>query len=83
MRQHADGPTDWTALVMSSTSKSTDLRPTPNIVGMSEWLLQIGHSSSDINNLNVIHIAGTKGKGSTCAFTESFLRVHGQRTGLP
>ena len=38
---------------------------------------------NDINSLNVIHIAGTKGKGSTCAFTESFLRAHGQRTGFP
>ena len=37
----------------------------------------------DINSLNVIHIAGTKGKGSTCAFTDSFLRAHGQRTGYP
>lgn len=31
----------------------------------------------------MIHIAGTKGKGSTCAFTESFLRAHGIRTGHP
>lgn len=33
--------------------------------------------------MNVIHIAGTKGKGSTCAFTESILRSHGKRTGSP
>ena len=33
--------------------------------------------------MNIIHIAGTKGKGSTCAFTESFLRAHGTRTGFP
>lgn len=39
--------------------------------------------AEDVNALNVIHIAGTKGKGSTCAFTESFLRAHGQRTGFP
>jgi folylpolyglutamate synthase len=31
----------------------------------------------------VIHVAGTKGKGSTCAFIESFLRTHGKRTGFP
>ena len=36
-----------------------------------------------MNALNVIHIAGTKGKGSTCAFTRSFLRAHGMRTGFP
>jgi folylpolyglutamate synthase len=28
-------------------------------------------------------VAGTKGKGSTCAFIESFLRSHGKRTGFP
>jgi folylpolyglutamate synthase len=33
--------------------------------------------------LNVIHIAGTKGKGSTCAFVRSLLRAHGLRTGYP
>lgn len=28
-------------------------------------------------------MAGTKGKGSTCAFTRSFLHAHGLRTGFP
>lgn len=36
-----------------------------------------------MNALNVIHVAGTKGKGSTCAFAESFLSVHGTATGYP
>ena len=36
-----------------------------------------------IKRLNAIHVAGTKGKGSTCAFIDSFLRVHGKRTGFP
>jgi dihydrofolate synthase/folylpolyglutamate synthase len=31
---------------------------------------------------HAVHIAGTKGKGSTSAFTESMLRHLGQRTGL-
>ena len=33
-------------------------------------------------SLNAIHIAGTKGKGSTSAFTEKMLRTAGLRTGL-
>ena len=33
--------------------------------------------------LNIVHVAGTKGKGSTCAFAESFLRAHGRRMGFP
>lgn len=28
----------------------------------------------DLNSLNVIHVTGTKGKGSTCAFVDSILR---------
>ena len=35
-----------------------------------------------MNKLNIIHITGTKGKGSTCAFVESILRNSGYRTGL-
>ena len=38
--------------------------------------------SSD-NQLSVIHVAGTKGKGSTCAFANSFLTAHGRRAGFP
>lgn len=33
--------------------------------------------------MNIIHVTGTKGKGSTCAFTRSFLRARGLRTGFP
>eukprot|EP00937_MAST-01D_sp_MAST-1D-sp2_P002800 g2800.t1 len=36
----------------------------------------------DTSALSVIHVAGTKGKGSTCAFAESILRAHGHRTGF-
>ncbi|MGP0630565.1 bifunctional folylpolyglutamate synthase/dihydrofolate synthase [Nitrospina sp. 32_T5] len=34
------------------------------------------------NKIPAIHIAGTKGKGSTAAFVESILRAAGYRTGL-
>ena len=34
------------------------------------------------NSVHVIHIAGTKGKGSTAAMIESILRAAGYRTGL-
>uniref|UniRef100_A0A0M3IH22 tetrahydrofolate synthase n=1 Tax=Ascaris lumbricoides TaxID=6252 RepID=A0A0M3IH22_ASCLU len=36
----------------------------------------------DVDKLNVIHVSGTKGKGSTCAFTESILRRLGYKTGF-
>lgn len=38
---------------------------------------------ADLNNLNVIHVAGTKGKGSTCAFLDSILEEHRIQTGRP
>ncbi|OJK05116.1 hypothetical protein ASPACDRAFT_110314 [Aspergillus aculeatus ATCC 16872] len=59
------------------------LRGVPSLVGMEDWLRKLGHSDNDVNGLNIVHVAGTKGKGSTCAFTRSFLRTHGLRTGFP
>ena len=38
--------------------------------------------TGQVDKLPVLHVAGTKGKGSTCAFAESILRAHGLRTGL-
>lgn len=32
--------------------------------------------------LSVIHVSGTKGKGSTCAYCESILRQYGYKTGF-
>ncbi|KAK6465361.1 Mur ligase [Scheffersomyces coipomensis] len=41
-----------------------------------EYTRRLGYSSKDFNKLNIIHITGTKGKGSTCAFTESILKQY-------
>lgn len=37
----------------------------------------------DLNRLNVIHVAGTKGKGSVCAFVSSILAQHQKRHHKP
>ncbi|KAF3483697.1 folylpolyglutamate synthase [Arthroderma uncinatum] len=50
---------------------------------MAKWLQLLGHSVEDLNRLNIIHVAGTKGKGSTCAFVASFLKAHRNNTGYP
>ncbi|CAE6448966.1 unnamed protein product [Rhizoctonia solani] len=44
------------------------------IEGTIRDLRRIGYQPEDLNKLNVIHITGTKGKGSTCAFCYSLLR---------
>ncbi|PON64548.1 Folylpolyglutamate synthetase [Trema orientale] len=44
--------------------------------------LQILGLEEHIVGLKIIHVAGTKGKGSTCTFCEAILRECGLRTGL-
>lgn len=46
------------------------------VAEMHDYLRRIGYQASDLNKLNVVHITGTKGKGSTSAFTERILRTH-------
>ncbi|TDZ27525.1 Folylpolyglutamate synthase [Colletotrichum sidae] len=47
---------------------------------MRAYLARIGYSIPDLDKLNVVHVAGTKGKGSTCAFTDSILARHRARS---
>ena len=44
-----------------------------------ELIRRIGHPEK---NMKVIHVAGTNGKGSVCAFLSSILTEGGKRTGL-
>ncbi|KAI9745034.1 MAG: hypothetical protein M1818_001312 [Claussenomyces sp. TS43310] len=73
-------PENLTTLAGQPDLNPTPKRGKPSIHGMKEWLQLLGHSDTD---LDVIHIAGTKGKGSTCMFAESFLQAHRHRTGFP
>ncbi|OJA13813.1 hypothetical protein AZE42_00491 [Rhizopogon vesiculosus] len=51
---------------------------------MIDYLRRVDLEPSQLNDLNVIHITGTKGKGSASAFTDSILRTArpGWKTGL-
>ena len=49
---------------------------------MQEWSRRIGYSTSDFNELNIIHITGTKGKGSTAAFTQGILSQYSDKLNM-
>jgi dihydrofolate synthase/folylpolyglutamate synthase len=50
-----------------------------NLDRMQALAAAIGHPE---RQLRFVHVAGTKGKGSTAAMVEALLRTHGLRTGL-
>lgn len=41
-----------------------------------------GISLEELDKLSVIHVTGTNGKGTTCAYSENILRHHGYKTGF-
>ncbi|XP_055630515.1 folylpolyglutamate synthase, mitochondrial isoform X2 [Toxorhynchites rutilus septentrionalis] len=47
-----------------------------------KFLQRIGIGLEKLDTLPVIHISGTKGKGSTCCLVDSILRTHGYKTGF-
>ncbi|OQU95689.1 hypothetical protein CLAIMM_01868 [Cladophialophora immunda] len=77
-RTYADAVTSLNTLqsnfaIVDAVRKSGGRLNELSIPEMIEWCRKIGYKPSDFNALKVIHIAGTKGKGSTAAFTSSIL----------
>ena len=62
--------------VESATRQS---RERDDLSVIKELLIRLG---SPQNDFKAIHVAGTNGKGSVCAFVESSLRLQGYKTGL-
>jgi folylpolyglutamate synthase len=58
----------------------------PDAASMAEfraYVHRIGYGLSDLDRLNIVHVAGTKGKGSTCAFVDSILAQYRKSQGTP
>ncbi|XP_064891976.1 folylpolyglutamate synthase, mitochondrial isoform X3 [Columba livia] len=56
--------------------------PQAQLEAMRGFLERSGLKVEDLDRLNIIHVTGTKGKGSACAFTECILRGYGLKTGF-
>ncbi|KXH69346.1 folylpolyglutamate synthase [Colletotrichum salicis] len=66
-----------TPFAIIEARRKAGIRPDEaSVAEMRTYLARVGYSVADLDSLNVIHVAGTKGKGSTCAFTDSILARH-------
>ncbi|XP_046547713.1 LOW QUALITY PROTEIN: folylpolyglutamate synthase, mitochondrial-like [Haliotis rubra] len=70
------------AETLAKIATTRDSRRHLNIPHMINYLKRCDIEVPDLDKLQVIHISGTKGKGSTSAFCESILRHHGYKTGM-
>ncbi|XP_060838106.1 folylpolyglutamate synthase, mitochondrial isoform X1 [Rhopalosiphum padi] len=68
--------------LQSFTSKLTRHPGNLKLGQVNTFLNRCGVSYEDLDQLSVIHVAGTKGKGSTCVFCEQLLLHKGYRIGL-
>ncbi|RKO99091.1 hypothetical protein CXG81DRAFT_15024 [Caulochytrium protostelioides] len=64
-----------TAAILEQVRKKGNLLNCQSIPEMQSFLSRIGVTDADLARLRIIHIAGTKGKGSTAAMVERMLRA--------
>ncbi|KAI8821993.1 Mur ligase [Fimicolochytrium jonesii] len=62
------------AAVLEQLRKAGNAMNQRSMPEMIQYVERIGYKVSDLNKLNVVHVAGTKGKGSTSAISDSILR---------
>lgn len=70
------------ASVLEEIRRTGDQNPGARLAAFRQCAEGIGLQGSRLDQLNAIHVTGTKGKGSVCAFCESILRQYGLKTGF-
>ncbi|VDD96029.1 unnamed protein product [Enterobius vermicularis] len=70
------------AVTLQKLRKKRELMQEVNVPETLLYLKLLGIKPEDIDRLKPIHVSGTKGKGSTCAFVECILRQSGFKTGF-
>lgn len=70
------------AITLKKTRKERQANVHLNLPITRKYLERSGMSMEELDQLKIIHVSGTKGKGSTCAFSESILRHSGLKTGF-
>jgi folylpolyglutamate synthase len=73
-----------TPFAIIEARRKAGVRPdAASLAEMRVYLRRIGLAPSDLDRLNIVHVAGTKGKGSTCAFAASILQRYQSTHGIP
>ncbi|MDP2653661.1 MAG: folylpolyglutamate synthase/dihydrofolate synthase family protein [Candidatus Omnitrophota bacterium] len=73
IRSYFDTFTNYESRPLTASSADFQLKRVEDV---------LSHLGDPHRSLRCLHVAGTKGKGSTCAFAASILRAAGYRTGL-
>jgi len=70
------------AITLKKTRRERQKNVHLNLPITRKFFERSGMTVEDLNKLKIVHVSGTKGKGSTCAFCESILRHSGFKTGF-